>query len=49
LSIAAGTELSGPVVIEEPNSTILIGPGDRLRIGDSGHLVVTLNPSGCAA
>ena len=49
LSIAAGTELSGPVVIEEPNSTILIGPGDRLRIGDSGHLVVTLNPSGYAA
>jgi N-methylhydantoinase A len=43
-SIAAGTELSGPAVIEEPNSTILIGSGDRLRIGDSGHLVVTLKP-----
>jgi N-methylhydantoinase A len=43
-SIAAGTELSGPAIIEEPNSTILIGPGDRVRIGDSGHLFVTLKP-----
>ena len=30
--LAAGTEIVGPAVIEEPNSTILIAPGDRAVI-----------------
>src|SRR5713226_1764600 len=28
-ALAAGTEIAGPAVIEEPNSTTLIGPGDH--------------------
>jgi N-methylhydantoinase A/oxoprolinase/acetone carboxylase beta subunit len=40
--LAAGTEIVGPAVIEEPNSTTLIGIGDRARVNESGHLVITL-------
>ena len=43
--LAAGTEVVGPAVIEEPNSTTLIGPGDRARIDPAGHIVITLAAS----
>jgi hypothetical protein len=29
-------------VIEEPNSTTLIGPGDHAVVDESGHIIVTL-------
>jgi N-methylhydantoinase A len=41
-ALPAGTEIVGPAVIEEPNSTILIHPGDTARITEAGHIVVTL-------
>jgi len=41
-SLPAGTEVTGPAVIEEPNSTILIHPDDHVQVTDAGHLVVTL-------
>jgi N-methylhydantoinase A len=41
-ALAAGREIVGPAVIEEPNSTTLIGPGDRALIDASGHIVITL-------
>src|SRR6266853_162672 len=44
-ALAAGTEIVGPAVIEEPNSTTLIGSGDCARVNDSGHLVIELGPS----
>ncbi|MGA7488174.1 MAG: hypothetical protein WBW74_14710, partial [Xanthobacteraceae bacterium] len=40
--LAAGEEIAGPAVIEEPNSTTLIGPGDHAAIDPSGHIIVTL-------
>jgi N-methylhydantoinase A len=40
--LAAGQEIAGPAVIEEPNSTTLIAPGDHAVIDASGHIVVTL-------
>ena len=40
--LAAGTEIAGPAVIEEPNSTTLIGPNDRAVVNESGHIIVTL-------
>ena len=40
--LAAGTEIVGPAVIEEPNSTTLIGPGDRAVVNGSGHIMITL-------
>jgi N-methylhydantoinase A len=41
-SLAAGHEITGPAVIEEPNSTTLVGPGDRAVIDPSGHIILTL-------
>ncbi len=40
--LAAGIEVLGPAVIEEPNSTTLIGPGDRATVNESGHIMITL-------
>jgi N-methylhydantoinase A len=40
--LPAGQEITGPAVIEEPNSTTLIGPGDHAVVDPSGHIIVTL-------
>ena len=40
--LATGHEITGPAVIEEPNSTTLVGPGDRAVIDPSGHIILTL-------
>src|SRR5262245_31617572 len=40
--LAAGTEIAGPAVVEEPNSTTLIGPNDHAVVNESGHIIVTL-------
>ena len=40
--LAAGTEIAGPALIEEPNSTTLIAPGDRAVIDPFGNIVITL-------
>ena len=37
-----GQEIAGPAVIEEPESTTVIGPGDRLRVDPLGCLVADL-------
>lgn len=41
-ALSAGTKIVGPAVIEEPNSTTLIYPGDHLVIHEAGHMIVTL-------
>ena len=38
-----GDAVVGPAVIEEPNSTILIHPGDRVTMTPTGHLVIDLS------
>jgi N-methylhydantoinase A len=44
--LAAGTEIVGPALIEEANSTTLIGPGDRAVVDAIGNIVVTLREDG---
>jgi N-methylhydantoinase A len=39
-SLAAGARIEGPAVIEEPNATTLIYPGDTATVSDAGHLVI---------
>lgn len=39
-SLAAGARIEGPAVIEEPNATTLIHPGDVATVSDAGHLVI---------
>ncbi|MBO0755022.1 MAG: hydantoinase/oxoprolinase family protein, partial [Bradyrhizobiaceae bacterium] len=41
-AMAAGDTVVGPAVVEEPNSTILIHPGDRATVTSTGHLVIDL-------
>ncbi len=40
--LAAGTEISGPALIEEANSTTLIAPGDQAIIDPCGNIVIDL-------
>src|SRR6476661_1220827 len=39
-SLAAGARIDGPAVIEEPNATTLIHPGDVAVVSDAGHLII---------
>ena len=43
--LAPGSVVEGPAVIEEPNSTTLIYPGDRATVTEHGHLDISLAPS----
>jgi N-methylhydantoinase A len=45
-ALAAGTEIVGPAVIEEANSTTLLPPGDRAIIDATGNIVITLAERG---
>jgi N-methylhydantoinase A len=39
-SLPAGARVEGPAVIEEPNATTLIHPGDVATVSEAGHLLV---------
>ena len=41
-ALAPGTQIEGPAVIEEPNSTTLIHPGDVATLTAAGHLIVAI-------
>ncbi|MGE3245192.1 MAG: hydantoinase/oxoprolinase family protein [Beijerinckiaceae bacterium] len=41
-AMPAGFELTGPAVIEEPNSTILVHPGDKVTVTKAGHLIIDI-------
>jgi N-methylhydantoinase A len=43
--LAAGTELVGPAVVQEYASTTLLFPGDRLRVAETGELLIHLGPA----
>jgi len=40
--LAPGAELAGPAILEERESTTLIGPGARIQIDESRNLSVWL-------
>jgi len=42
--LPAGTTLQGPAIVEEPESTLIVGPGARCEVDRSGCLIVTLEP-----
>jgi N-methylhydantoinase A len=39
-SLRAGARIDGPAVIEEPNATTLIHPGDVATASEAGHLII---------
>jgi N-methylhydantoinase A len=45
-SMLAGAEVAGPAVIEEPNSTFLLHPGDLATVSEAGHLIVRVAVEG---
>src|SRR5690606_25812581 len=40
--LAVGRELTGPALVEEEGSTLVVGPSARARVTDTGNLVMTL-------
>jgi N-methylhydantoinase A len=45
-ALGAGTEIKGPAVIEEPNSTTFVPPGDHAAIDPWGNIVIALSERG---
>jgi N-methylhydantoinase A/oxoprolinase/acetone carboxylase beta subunit len=41
-ALATGAAGIGPALIEEPDSTVLVGPGDGFRVDELGNLIVEL-------
>jgi N-methylhydantoinase A len=41
-ALGAGFELSGPAVVEEEGSTLVVGPSGRVRVAPNGNLVMTM-------
>ena len=42
-ALRSGDTFTGPAVIEEQGSTLVVGPGGSFRVTSSGNMVVTLN------
>ena len=40
--LRAGDELSGPAVIEEEGSTLVVGPGGHAKVASSGNIILAL-------
>jgi N-methylhydantoinase A len=43
-SLKAGARIEGPAVIEEPNATTLVYPGDVATVSEAGHLLIDVTP-----
>jgi N-methylhydantoinase A len=41
-SLPAATTVAGPAIIEEPNATTLIHPGDVAKVNAAGHLMIAI-------
>lgn len=42
--LAYGHTVDGPAIVEEPTTTVLIGPGDRLSVDRAGNLMIDVAP-----
>jgi N-methylhydantoinase A len=41
-ALVAGHAYQGPALVEQPGSTVVIGPGDRFVLDPAGNLQITL-------
>jgi N-methylhydantoinase A len=41
-NLPPGSRLNGPVVIEEPTSTTIVNPRDRLQVDEYGNLQIEI-------
>jgi N-methylhydantoinase A len=44
--LADGSTVTGPAIVEDPDSTTVVLPGDVARISDAGHLIVEISAAG---
>jgi N-methylhydantoinase A len=42
-ALGPGTSISGPAIVERPDTTIVVGPGQRLDVEPFGNVIITLN------
>jgi N-methylhydantoinase A len=42
--LGIGDTLTGPAVVEEEGSTLVVGPGATARVAASGNIIMTLDP-----
>ena len=40
--LRSGDELTGPAVVEEEGSTLVVGPGGRAKVAATGNIVLML-------
>ena len=41
-ALVAGQAFDGPAIVEERESTLVIGPGGRFQVAASGNIIVTI-------
>ena len=42
-ALGPGTVISGPAIVERPDTTIVVGPGQRLEVEPFGNMIISLN------
>ena len=46
MSDVSGAAFEGPAIVEERESTLIVGPGARCRVDDQWNLIVELQKTG---
>ena len=41
-ALAAGTTIAGPAIVEDPDCTVVVLPGDVARMSDKGHIIIEI-------
>jgi N-methylhydantoinase A len=44
--LPAGFTIAGPAIVEEPSTTTVVHPGQRLTVDPTGNLVIALDQGG---
>jgi N-methylhydantoinase A len=42
-ALGPGTAIAGPAIVERPDTTIVVGPGQRLEVEPFGNMIISLN------
>jgi N-methylhydantoinase A len=42
-ALGPGTSIAGPAIVERPDTTIVVGPGQRLEVEPYGNMIISLN------
>ena len=41
-ALAGGVGICGPAIIEDPDCTTVVLPGDVVRVTDNGHIIIDI-------